>query len=136
MLTSKSRYAVMAVVEVAANNSGLPMKLADISANQNIPLNYLEQIFLMLKKAELVQSVKGPGGGYRLINKPDQITIENIIDAVDENLKMTRCSKDKNCKKNGIHCQTHNLWKGLGKQIRDYFASISIADIINGEIKI
>ena len=113
MLTTKSRYAVMAVIEVAANTTGLPMKLSDISTNQDIPLNYLEQIFLKLKKADLVKSVKGPGGGYQLNVTSDQITIENIIDAVDENLKMTRCSKDKNCKKNGIHCQTHNLWKGL-----------------------
>ena len=105
MLTTKSRYAVMAVIEVAANTTGLPMKLADISANQDIPLNYLEQIFLKLKKADLVKSVKGPGGGYQLNITSDQITIENIIDAVDENLKMTRCSRDKNCRKNGINCQ-------------------------------
>lgn len=136
MLTTKSRYAVMAVIEVAANTTGLPMKLSDISTNQDIPLNYLEQIFLKLKKADLVKSVKGPGGGYQLNVTSDQITIENIIDAVDENLKMTRCSKDKNCKKNGIHCQTHNLWKGLSKRIRDYFANISIADVMNGELKV
>ncbi len=136
MLTTKSRYAVMAVIEVAANKTGLPMKLADISANQDIPLNYLEQIFLKLKKADLIKSVKGPGGGYQLTSTSDQITIENIIDAVDENLKMTRCSKDKNCRKNGINCQTHNLWKGLTKQIRDYFASISIADVMKDEMKV
>ena len=136
MLTTKSRYAVMAVIEVAANTTGLPMKLAVISANQDIPLNYLEQIFLKLKKADLVKSVKGPGGGYQLNITSDQITIENIIDAVDENLKMTRCSKDKNCRKNGINCQTHDLWKGLGKSIRGYFAGISIADVMNGELKV
>lgn len=136
MLTTKSRYAVMAVIEVAANTTGLPMKLAVISANQDIPLNYLEQIFLKLKKADLVKSVKGPGGGYQLNITSDQITIENIIDAVDENLKMTRCSRDKNCRKNGINCQTHDLWKGLGKSIRGYFAGISIADVMNGELKV
>ena len=136
MLTTKSRYAVMAVIEVAANTTGLPMKLAVISANQDIPLNYLEQIFLKLKKADLVKSVKGPGGGYQLNITSDQITIENIIDAVDENLKMTRCSRDKNCRKNGINCQTHDLWKGLSKRIRSYFASISIADVMNGELKV
>ena len=136
MLTTKSRYAVMAVIEVAANTTGLPMKLAVISANQDIPLNYLEQIFLKLKKADLVKSVKGPGGGYQLNITSDQITIENIIDAVDENLKMTRCSRDKNCRKNGINCQTHDLWKGIGKSIRGYFAGISIADVMNGELKV
>jgi Rrf2 family iron-sulfur cluster assembly transcriptional regulator len=136
MLTTKSRYAVMAVIEVAANNSGLPMKLADISANQNIPLSYLEQIFLKLKKAELVISVKGPGGGYKLISPSDKINVERIINAVDENLKMTRCSKDKSCRKNGINCQTHDLWKGLGMQIKNYFAGISIADVISGNIRV
>ncbi|GAB4163520.1 MAG: Fe-S cluster assembly transcriptional regulator IscR [Rickettsiaceae bacterium] len=134
MLTTKSRYAVMAVIEVAANSSNLPTKLADISAKQDIPLNYLEQIFAKLKKAGLVTSVKGPGGGYYLISPSEQITIEDIIDAVDENLKMTRCSKDKNCRKNGINCQTHDLWKGLSRQIRNYFANISIADVISGKI--
>lgn len=136
MLTTKSRYAVMAVIEVAGSESKLPIKLADISANQNISLNYLEQIFQKLKKANIVSSVKGPGGGYKLIVPSDQITIEHIIDAMDENLKMTRCSKDKNCRKNGIHCQTHNLWKGLSKQIREYFARISVADIISGKISV
>ncbi|RTK92257.1 MAG: Rrf2 family transcriptional regulator [Rickettsiales bacterium] len=136
MLTTKSRYAVMAVIEVAGNESKLPIKLADISANQNISLNYLEQIFQKLKKANIVSAVKGPGGGYKLIASSDQITIEHIIDAMDENLKMTRCSKDKNCRKNGINCQTHNLWKGLSKQIREYFARISVADIISGKISV
>lgn len=136
MLTTKSHYAVMAVMEVASRNENTPMKLADISTNQNIPLNYLEQIFLKLKKASLIKSVKGPGGGYYLSNSSDQITVENIIDAVEENLKMTRCSKDKSCRKNNITCSTHDLWKGLGKQIRDYFANISIADVISGEINV
>ena len=127
---------VMALIEVAGNNSNIPTKLAEISANQNISLNYLEQIFQKLKKANIVTSVKGPGGGYKLTASPDQITIEHIIDAMDENLKMTRCSKDKNCRKNGINCQTHNLWKGLSIQIRNYFASISVADIISDKINV
>ena len=136
MLTTKSRYAVMAVMEVASGDGNTPMKLADISANQNIPLNYLEQIFLKLRKASLVRSVKGPGGGYYLNSSSDQITVEHIIDAVEENLKMTRCSKDKSCRSNGVKCRTHDLWKGLGRQIRNYFAAISIADVISGEISI
>ena len=136
MLTTKSRYAVMAMIEVAINGGELPMKLANISINQSIPLDYLEQIFLKLKKAELVTSVKGPGGGYKLISTKDNITIANIIDAVDENLKMTRCAKDKACRKNGINCRTHGLWKGLGKQIRSYLANISIDDVISGNIHI
>ena len=136
MLTTKSRYAVMAVIEVAARNSQSPIRLADISEKQNIPLNYLEQIFLKLKKARLVNSVKGPGGGYHLNIASDKISIENIVDAVEENLKMTRCSKDKNCRKDGINCKTHDLWKGLGRHIRAYFANISIADVIDGKISI
>ena len=136
MLTTKSRYAVMAVIEVAAKNSRTPIRLADISERQNIPLNYLEQIFLKLKKANLVRSVKGPGGGYHLNLSSKEISIENIVDAVEENLKMTRCSKDKNCRKNGVNCKTHDLWKGLGRHIREYFANISIDDVISGEINI
>ncbi len=136
MLTTKSRYAVMAVIEVAATNNKSPIRLADISERQNIPLNYLEQIFLKLKKANLVSSVKGPGGGYYLNLSSEKISIESIVDAVEENLKMTRCSKDKNCRKNGINCKTHDLWKGLGRHIREYFANISIADVISGKINI
>lgn len=136
MLTTKSRYAVMAIIEVASGNKDRPMKLADISTSQDIPLNYLEQIFLKLRKANLVRSVKGPGGGYQLNNSSDQITIENIIDAVEENLKMTKCSKGKSCSKTGLKCRTHDLWKGLGQQIRNYFANISIADVISGEFSI
>jgi Rrf2 family iron-sulfur cluster assembly transcriptional regulator len=136
MLTTKSRYAVMAIIEVAARDSSSPIRLADISEKQDIPLSYLEQIFLKLKNANLVRSVKGPGGGYHLNLSSDQITIENIVDAVEENLKMTRCAKDKNCRKDGVNCKTHDLWKGLGRHIRAYFASISIADVISGKIKI
>ena len=136
MLTTKSRYAVMAVIEVASSGNDLPMKLADISANQNIPLSYLEQIFAKLKKANIVDSVKGPGGGYHLMNPCAKISIETIIDAVEENLKMTRCSKDKSCRKNGLNCKTHDLWKGLSRQIRSYFANISVADVMSNNLNI
>jgi Rrf2 family iron-sulfur cluster assembly transcriptional regulator len=136
MLTTKSRYAVMAVVEVASGNANIPMKLSDISQKQNIPLNYLEQIFAKLRKAELVNSFKGPGGGYQLKLPSNNITIKNIIDAMEENLKMTRCAKDKSCKISGFNCQTHDLWKGLSNQIANYFSAISVADVISGNIKI
>ena len=95
MLTTKSRYAVMAIVEVAASQTTRPIKLADISNKQTIPLNYLEQIFLKLKKADIVRSVKGPGGGYFLNIPSESLNIIEIIDAVEENTKMTRCSVDK-----------------------------------------
>ncbi|MDG1436680.1 MAG: Rrf2 family transcriptional regulator [Rickettsiaceae bacterium] len=136
MLTTKSRYAVMAIIEVASQNALVPMKLADISVNQGIPLSYLEQIFLKLKKADLVIAIKGPGGGYYLKDTSDKINLIDIIDAVEENLKMTKCSKDKSCRKNGINCQTHDLWKGLGAHIRSYFSNISIADVISGKISV
>lgn len=134
MLTTKSRYAVMAILEVASSDSKKPMRLSDISEKQTIPLNYLEQIFLKLKKANIVKSVKGPGGGYCLNSASELLNIIEIIDAVEENTKMTRCSVDKTCRKNGDKCMTHDLWKGLGNQIRNYFSSISVADVMSGEI--
>ena len=134
MLTTKSRYAVMAIVEVVSSQSTRPIKLADISNKQTIPLNYLEQIFLKLKKANIVKSVKGPGGGYCLNVPAESLNIIEITDAVEENTKMTRCSVDKTCRKNGAKCMTHDLWKGLGNQIRSYFSSISVADVMAGEI--
>ena len=134
MLTTKSRYAVMEIVVVAASQTTRPIKLADISNKQTIPLNYLEQIFLKLKKADIVRSVKGPGGGYFLNIPSESLNIIEIIDAVEENTKMTRCSVDKTCRKNGAKCMTHDLWKGLGNQIRNYFSSISVADVMSGKI--
>lgn len=136
MLTTKGRYAVMAMIEVASAETNSPLKLANISTKQDIPQNYLEQIFHKLKKAGLVKAVKGPGGGYMLNANKEDITIINIIDAVEENIKMTRCSVNKNCIKDGIKCKTHNLWKGLSQQIRGYFTSISVADVMNDKINL
>lgn len=134
MLTTKSRYAIMAILEVAAHQTTRPIKLSDISNKQTIPLNYLEQIFSKLKKAEIVRSVKGPGGGY-LLNIPSaSLNIIEIIDAVEENTTMTRCSVNQSCQKNSTKCMTHNLWQGLGNQIRSYFLSISVADVMAGVI--
>ena len=124
----------MAILEVASDNSGKPIRLADIAEKQSISLNYLEQIFLKLKKANIVRSVKGPGGGYCLNDAVEKLNIIKIIDAVEENTKMTRCSVDKACRKNGIKCMSHDLWKGLGIQIRNYFTSISVADVMLGKI--
>ncbi len=136
MLTTRSRYAVLAVLEVATKKPGYPIKLSDISASQDISINYLEQIFLQLKKANIVKSVRGPGGGYLLNNSLDKISIISIIDAVEENLKMTRCSKNEGCMKDGIKCQAHYLWKGLTNQIRNYFTTISLHDVLTDQIKI
>ncbi len=129
----------MALLEIAANGNNKPMKLSDISAKQNIALNYLEQIFSKLKSHDLVKSVKGPGGGYFLDRDLESLKIIEIIDGVEENTKMTRCSTDKTCRKNGKKCMTHDLWCGLSRQIRGYFSTISVADILSnseGENKI
>ena len=138
MLTTKSRYAIMAILEIASNYSNTPIKVSDISDSQDISLTYLEQIFVKLKRANLVTAVKGPGGGYLLNYNIDEITIFDIIKAVDENIKMTRCSKDKKCSElpKGIKCQTHNLWKGLTMQIKNYFSSISVQDVLKGRINL
>ncbi len=136
ILTTKSRYAVMAIVEVAASGIKKPVKLSSISDNQSISHSYLEQIFFKLKKANIVISIKGPGGGYQLKSSSKLITIEQILDAMDENLKMTRCSTDQKCRKAGIKCQTHNLWRGFSQQIRNYFSNISVADIVEGKVNI
>lgn len=131
MLTTKSRYAIMAVLELASKNGDKPCSLAEISNQQSISINYLEQIFLMLKRAGIVRSVKGPGGGY-FINS-NNIKISSIIDAVYENTKMTRCSSKNNkvgCIAKNLRCNSHYLWDGLTSHIRSYFDAISIADVI------
>ncbi len=131
-LTTKSRYAVMAILEIAANKTLNPVTLSEISVKQNIPVNYLEQIFAKLKKAEIVRSVKGPKGGYLINDMLDNIKISNIIDAVDENIEMTRClgRSNRRCTPNNVKCNAHDLWLGLSIHIRDYFNGISIADML------
>lgn len=142
MLTTKSRYAVMAMVDIAALSaersqiSGKikPVKLAEIAERQDIALNYLEQIFTRLKQAGLVNSVKGPGGGYVLAREKNMMTISNIVDAVDESVEMTRCAvhdKKAGCMKDNSKCLTHDIWEGLTTQIRNYLNSITLEDVCN-----
>lgn len=130
-LTTKGRYAVMAMADLALHSSGQPVTLAEISARQEITLNYLEQIFMKLRKSGLVKSVRGPGGGYVIAKSLQTIKISNIVSAVDESIKMTRCA-DKNengCMNGRVKCITHNLWEGLGKQIFGYLNAISLHDL-------
>lgn len=134
MLTTRGRYAVMAVVDVAARESNEAIKLSTISESQGIPLNYLEQIFLRLRRANIVSSVKGPGGGYLIMRAASEISVMNIIDAVEESIKMTRCGHGKFCTTSGEKCRTHDLWKGLGFHIREYLSSISVQDILTNEL--
>jgi len=135
MLTAKGRYAVMAILEIAEvsrKSINVPITLSEISLKQNIPLNYLEQIFAKLKQANLVRSVKGPKGGYVINIALDKIKISNIIDAVNENIEMTKCFRDPiaSCLPNEIKCNSHYLWLGLSNHIRSYFDGITVADIL------
>ena len=130
ILTTKARYAVMAAIEVAAHDEKKPISLLKISDRQEISLSYLEQIFASLRKAQVVTSVRGPGGGYVLTKKRSQITIAEIIKAIGEPIKMTRCgSGQKNCNNSKAKCKTHHLWSGLEGQIYEYLNSISLEDI-------
>ena len=133
LLTSKGRYAVMAIVDLAFQSKEKPIKMADIAERQEISQNYLEQIFNQLKNANIVNAVKGPGGGYILADDANNIAVSEVINAVSEPIKFTRCKSD-TCSKIPGKCQTHSLWKGLEKQISNFFGNITIADICNENI--
>ncbi|MCE3231978.1 MAG: Rrf2 family transcriptional regulator [Rickettsiaceae bacterium] len=131
-LTTKGRYAVTAMVDLALYSNKKPVCLADIAQRQNIALSYLEQIFMRLRKAGLVKSVRGPGGGYVLAVSPDEMPIARIVIAVDESIKMTRCGgSEPACTQSKGKCMTHNLWEGLSNRIHDYLNSVSLADVCN-----
>jgi Rrf2 family iron-sulfur cluster assembly transcriptional regulator len=127
ILTTKARYAVMAIIEIADNGNDSPVSLLTISQSQDISLSYLEQIFSSLRKSGIVSSIKGPKGGYILAKKAEEITIAQIIKAIGEPIKMTRCtSEKKGCMKSKVKCKTHHLWQGLEGKIFDYLDSISL----------
>lgn len=130
-LTTKGRYAVMAMVDLAANSKGSPVALADIAERQEISLSYLEQLFAKLRRGGLVKSVRGPGGGYLPALAIDQTRISDIILAVDEPLRATRCApgSPEGCRANKTRCATHELWEGLGQQIHSYLNQVTLADI-------
>ena len=131
-LTTKGRYAVMAMADLAANQNLKPVSLNDISLRQNISLSYLEQLFSKLKNENLVKSVRGPTGGYILEKNPKDIKISNIIFAVDEQIKTLNCKKEskKSCNGKSVKCITHNLWDELENHINDFFQKISLNDVI------
>jgi len=130
ILTTKARYAVMAVIEIADSDSNQPISLLKISERQKISLSYLEQIFAHLKKSGIVASTKGPGGGYILAKNRDEITVAQIIKAIGEPIKMTRCNNQKkSCLSNNIKCKTHHLWHGLENNIYEYLNSISMESL-------
>ena len=137
ILGTKARYAVMAMVDLGASVSGKPVTLADIAERQEIPLPYLEQIFAKLRRSGVIKSVKGPGGGYLLAQESTDIRISDIVSAVDESIKMTRCDAhaEGGCMAPRTKCLTHDLWDGLGNQIFKYLYSISLADVCTRKIK-
>jgi len=136
-LSTKGRYAVMAMVDLARRESeaARAVALADIAARQEISLSYLEQLFARLRRQGLVTSARGPGGGYRLARGADATSIADIVLAVDEPLKATRCSEARGCMIKGERCLTHDLWDDLGARIQSYLASVSLADVAMGRIK-
>lgn len=136
ILGTKARYAVMAMVELAGRGDCGPVSLAQLAQSQEITLPYLEQIFSKLKQSGLVRSVRGPGGGYALARPAKDIAISDVVQAVDESLKMTRCEVHTGgCMASRSKCLTHDLWAGLGKQIDSYLGSISLADVCARNIK-
>ena len=130
-LTTKGRYAVMAMADIAVNQKLKPVSLKDISLRQNISLSYLEQLFSKLKNRKLVKSVRGPLGGYILEKNPKDIKISNIIFAVDEEVKTLNCSKNskKSCQGKSVRCITHHLWFDLERHINDFFDSTNLDDL-------
>tara|TARA_Y100000768_G_scaffold328867_1_gene266999 strand:- start:74 stop:499 length:426 start_codon:yes stop_codon:yes gene_type:complete len=131
-LTSKGRYAVMALVDLARFDSINPVSLRDISLRQNISLDYLEQIFLKLKKNNIVKSIRGTHGGYVLNKNPNDIKLTNIFYAVDEKVKTVQCKKDskKGCNGKATKCITHDLWDELEVHINTFFENKSLEDLV------
>jgi Rrf2 family iron-sulfur cluster assembly transcriptional regulator len=129
-LTTKGRYAVTAMLDLALNSNERPVSLADISGRQEISLSYLEQLFAKLRQNDLVNSVRGPGGGYRLKRSLDQIFVAEIIDAVNESVDATNCNGQGNCNKGDV-CLTHHLWVDLSARIHDFLSDISLASLVD-----
>lgn len=145
-LTTKGRFAVTAMLDLALLEADKPVTLAGISERQSISLSYLEQLFSRLRKRGLVTSVRGPGGGYRVAKPHNQIAVSHIISAVDEQIDATQCGGKEDCHDDGV-CMTHDLWASLNGKILDYLAGVTLADMVQmqrqkdaakqaGEIKI
>ena len=135
-LSSKGRYAVMALVDLARFNEINPVSLRDISLRQGISLDYLEQIFSKLRKNEIVQSVRGTQGGYILNKNAREIKLTNILNAVDEKVKTVQCKKElkKGCNGKATKCQTHNLWDELETHINNFFDKKSLEDLVEDNL--
>lgn len=134
-LTTKGRFAVTAMVDLAMQGGRGPVTLASISERQKISLSYLEQLFGKLRRNNLVESVRGPGGGYYLARIATKINIAEIVLAVDEALDATHCAEQGNCQ-GGMPCATHDLWMGLNEKINDYLASVNLQQLVDGQTKL
>ena len=136
-LTSKGRYAVMAMADLAKNHVNEPTSLSAISLRQGISLSFLEQLFLRLRKKDLVKSTRGPLGGYILSRAPEEIKLSSIIQAVDEKIKTVKCKKSskKGCNGKSIKCITHNLWNDLEIHINKFFEDNTLNDILFKEVR-
>lgn len=134
-LTTKGRFAVTAMIDLAMNQDKGPVSLSAISERQEISLSYLEQLFGKLRRRSIVESVRGPGGGYHLADALDQITVADIVKAVDEPLDATQCGGKENCHSEhhpaGRRCMTHELWSTLNEKMVEYLDSVSLQDLVN-----
>jgi Rrf2 family transcriptional regulator, iron-sulfur cluster assembly transcription factor len=128
-LTTKGRYAVTAMLDLALHGDQGPVSLAGISQRQGISLSYLEQLFSRLRRKQLVSSIRGPGGGYQLSRSADAVFIAEVVDAVSESLDTTRCGNKGDCQ-NGEKCLTHHLWSDLSDQIHQFLSDISLGDLM------
>ena len=131
-LTTKGRYAVTAMLDLALNATQGPISLADISRRQEISLSYLEQLFSKLRQRSLVSSVRGPGGGYKLSRSADEISVAQIVDAVNESIDTTNCDRQGNCLQ-GQQCLTHHLWIDLSDRIHAFLSGITLASLVERE---
>lgn len=137
-LSTKGRYAVMAMADLARNGADRAVSLAEIATRQEISLSYLEQLFARLRKAGLVKSVRGPGGGYRLAAASTETMVADIVLAVDEPIRATRCeahTTSNGCMMRGERCITHDLWEALGEEIHRYLSSVSLDDVVNHRLR-
>lgn len=129
-LTTKGRFAVTAMVDLASRGGYAPVTLAGISERQQISLSYLEQLFGKLRRAGIVESVRGPGGGYCMARPAGEVTVAEIINAVDEFVEATQCGGEGDCR-DGKPCLTHELWMGLNKTINDYLSQVTLKQLVD-----
>ena len=133
-LTTKGRFAVTAMIDLALRQQSGPVTLSAISQRQNISLSYLEQLFGKLRRHELVESTRGPGGGYTLARKASEITVADIIVSVDEPIDATQCGGKENCLGDGARCMTHDLWASLNTRMVEFLSSISLQKLVDDQL--